>query len=44
VDLSTLTAAVDLDGVGTAILAVAQAMIVILAGRWGVRKILGFFR
>lgn len=43
-DLSTLTAAVDLDGVGTALLAVAGSMVVVLAGRWGIRKVLGFFR
>lgn len=43
-DLSTLTAAVDLDGVGTALLAVAGAMVVVLAGRWGIKKVLGFLK
>lgn len=43
-NLATLTSAIDLDGVGTALLAVAGSMVVILAGRWGIRKILGFFR
>lgn len=43
-DLSTLTTAIDLSGVGTALLAVANSMVVILAGRWGIRKVLGFFR
>lgn len=43
-DLSTLTAAVDLDGVGTALLAVAGAMMVVLVGRWGIKKVLGFLK
>lgn len=42
-DLSTLTAAVDLSGVSTAILAVAGTMIVVVAGVWGIRKVIGFF-
>lgn len=44
VDYSTLTSAVDVDGVATALLAIAALMMVVVVARWGVRKILGFFR
>lgn len=43
-DLTTLTAAVDFDGVGTAILAIAAAMIIVKVGMWGVRRVMGFIR
>lgn len=44
VDYSSLSAAVDVDGVTTAILAVAALMMAVVVVRWGTRKILGFFR
>lgn len=44
VDYSTLTSAVDVNGVATALLAIAALMMVVVVARWGVRKILGFFR
>lgn len=42
-DLSVLTGAIDLSGVGTAILSVAGSMVTIVAGTWGVKKVLAFF-
>ena len=43
-DYSSLSAAVDVAGVTTAILAVAALMMAVVVVRWGTRKILGFFR
>lgn len=43
-DLTSLTAAVDLSTVTAAIVAVAALMVTVVVARWGVRKIIGFFR
>ena len=43
-DFSTLTSAIDLSTVGTAVLAVAAIMVVPKAVMWGARKVLGFIR
>ena len=43
-DYSSLSAAVDVAGVTTAILAVAALMMAVVVVRWGTRKVLGFFR
>jgi hypothetical protein len=42
-DFSTLTSAVDLSTVGTAIIAVAALMVVPAAIKWGSKKIISFF-
>jgi hypothetical protein len=44
VDYTPLSAAVDVAGVTTAILAVGALMMAVVVVRWGTRKILGFFR
>lgn len=43
-DFSTLTSAVDVSTVTTAILAIGAIMILPNVARWGVRKVVGFFR
>lgn len=43
-DFTSLTSAVDVSTVTTAILAVAALMINVVIARWGARKIIGFFR
>ena len=43
-DYSSLSAAVDVAGVTTAILAVAALMMAVVVVRWGTKKVLGFFR
>jgi len=42
-DFSSLTSSINLDTVGTAILAVAALMVVPGAIKWGAKKIIGFF-
>ena len=42
-DFSTLTSAVDVTSVATAILAVAALMMAVVVVRWGAKKILSFF-
>lgn len=44
VDYSSLTSAIDVAGVTTALLAAAALMITVVVARWGIRKIIGFFR
>lgn len=44
VDYSTLTDAIDVAGVTTALLAAAALMIAVVVARWGIRKVIGFFR
>lgn len=44
VDYTALTSAVDLAGVTTAMVSVASLMISVVVARWGIRKIIGFFR
>lgn len=43
-DFSTLTGAVDLSTVGTAILAVAALMVAPKVIAWGARRVMGFIR
>lgn len=44
VDYTTLTGAIDVDGVSTAILAAAALMVAVVVAIWGARKVIGFFR
>lgn len=44
VDYSTLTSAIDVAGVTTALMSAASLMITVVVARWGIRKIIGFFR
>lgn len=41
---ASLLAAVDLDDVATAIVAIAALMVVPNVARWGARKVMGFIR
>lgn len=44
VDYSSLTSAIDVAGVVTALVAAAALMVTVVVARWGIRKIVGFFR
>lgn len=44
VDYSSLTSAIDVAGVTTALMSAASLMITVVVARWGIRKIIGFFR
>ncbi len=44
VDYTSLTSAIDVTGVTTAMVAAAALMITVVVARWGIRKIIGFFR
>ena len=43
IDYSSLTSAIDVAGVATALLAAAALMITVVVARWGIKKVLSFF-